>query len=875
MPVKVLLGFFCLCVGVFGKEFGGGEFGASGAPIDSPVYRKYAPDRDIDILHLSLDVTPNFREKSVAGQMTMRFRPISRAVDQVRLDAVDLRVQELTSSEAIAHYENTGEELVITFKQPIAAGKEASVTVIYHAFPKEGLYFRTRDMGYEDEHLFSQGEDSEARHWYPCHDFPNEKFTSDVTCRVPQEMTVLSNGRLVSEEKLADGMKAVRWAQEKPHVSYLISLAAGRFAGIEDKYKDVPLAFYTPASQVKWAESAFRGTADMMGFFEKETGMPYPWAKYFQVAVNDFVAGGMENTSITTLTDGAIYPPEFENMRSSQGLVAHELAHQWFGDFVTCKDWSHIWLNEGFATYYALLYKENKDGRDDFLYGLWHNALAIVNKSAAEDSRPIVFKGYDKPIELFGYLAYPKGGWVLQMLRSQLGPELYRRCITTYLERHALGNVVTADLAAVVEELSGRSFDQFFDQWVYRPHHPELQASYSWDEKSKLAKVSISQVQPLTNEIGLFNFPLKLRFKGGFGTRDHDVVVKQKQEDFYTTLPEAPKIVRLDPDYAVLAKVTFELGRPLLVAQLKDESDVLGRIFALQQLSKSRDRDTVREIQQTLEHDKFYGVRIEAAKGLGTIRNDDALEALLAASKQEDARVRQQVVIQAGNFHQANALSFELKVIDGEKNPDILAAALKALGPFESADIRPRLLRFLNSSSYRNVLADAAISAIREQNDSGYIPELMKALEAHREEFTSHGFGVGIEALGYLARNEQNKSAVREMLLKEAANPRLRVRIAAFSALALLQDDAAIPVLERYASGSKYAQETGAAEKALNTLRSGRKPPEELQTLRSEVTELKRQAQELQKSVQELKKKGEVQAEPEVKKTEKGKGKRK
>jgi aminopeptidase N len=839
------------------------QFAAS-APVDSPVSRKYAPDRDIDILHVLLDVTPDFRERSIEAQMTMAFRPIARAVDEVRLHAVDLRVRDLTSSEPLEHYENTGEELVITFRKPIPVGKEASIVITYHAFPQKGLYFRTREMGYkpEDEHLFSQGEAIEARHWYPCHDFPNEKFTSEVICRVPADMIVLSNGRHVSEENLANGLKTVRWLQDKPHVSYLISLVAGHFKAAEDKYKDVPLALYAPVSESHLAESAFRGTKDMMAFFEKETGTPYPWAKYFQVAVNDFVAGGMENTSITTLTDNALFPPEVENIRNSEGLVAHELAHQWFGDLVTCKDWSHVWLNEGFATYYALLYKEHAQGRDEFLYGLLQSARSFIGKSASEDIHPIVFRNYESPDELFGYLAYPKGAWVLHMLRAQLGPELYRACIKTYLDRHKFGNVVTSDLMDVVEELSGRSFDQFFDQWVFNPHHPELQITYAWDDKSKLAKITIQQTQPLTNNVSLFNFPLKLRFKGAFGARDHDVVVKEKVEDFYTALPEAPRIVRIDPDYTLLAKINFEPSRPMALAQLSDESDIIGRILALQQLSKSRDSDTVREIAKSLQHDPFYGLRIEAAKTLSTIRTDEALAALIASEKHEDSRVRQQVVMQIANFYQPDALAEERRVIDSEKNPDILVHAIRSLGTYSGPEIRLTLLRFLNSHSFRNELADAAINAMRAQNDPGYIPEILRILDTQRNDFTSAGYGQALEALGYLARNEQNKTPIREVLLKETASQKKRIQTASFNALALLQDETAIPYLEKFASGPKTLPQTTAAEKALTTLRAGRKPLDEFQAIRSELLELKKENKELQKSVDDLKKRQAVENEP-------------
>jgi aminopeptidase N len=210
--------------------------------------------------------------------------------------------------------------------------------------------------------------------------------------------------------------------------------------------------------------------------------------------LNDFVWGGMENTSATMLTDRELFTPATENIVDSDSLISHEMAHQWFGDLVTCQDWSDIWLNEGFATYYALLYDGHKNGHDSMLYGLYQNARQITGMP--DDTTAIVKRTYGTPEDVFGrynYLSYPKGGWVLHMLRSELGEDLYRRCIKTYLERHQYGNVVTEDLRKVIEELSGHSYEQFFDQWLYHAHNPELEASYSWDEKTKLAKITCAR----------------------------------------------------------------------------------------------------------------------------------------------------------------------------------------------------------------------------------------------------------------------------------------------------------------------------------------------------------------------------------------------
>ncbi|SVE55942.1 uncharacterized protein METZ01_LOCUS508796, partial [marine metagenome] len=231
---------------------------------------------------------------------------------------------------------------------------------------------------------------------------------------------------------------------------------------------------------------------------------------------------------------------ETENIRSSQGLVAHELAHQWFGDLVTCKDWSHIWLNEGFATYYTHLFAGHKDGRDEMLYGLHRDLNRIAGRS--NDTTPMVNRKYEKPSDMFrkyGYMSYSKGSWVLHMLRSQLGPDLFRKAIKTYLERHRHGNVVTENLRAAIEEVSGNSFDRFFDQYVFHAHHPEFKIDYSWDQKAKLAKVSVKQEQKVDDNVMLFQLSLPVSFRVGEQSITRTMPISKVSEDFYFALPAA------------------------------------------------------------------------------------------------------------------------------------------------------------------------------------------------------------------------------------------------------------------------------------------------------------------------------------------------
>jgi aminopeptidase N len=842
------------------------------APIDSPDYRKYAPDKEVEVLHLALDVTPDFKQRTVQGKATIQFKPIVKPVREISLDAVDLSVEDVTSTERVQGFQVTEDKIIVTFVDSIPPAKEASITIAYHAEPTEGLYFRTPEMGYKegDTHLFTQGEEIEARHWYPCFDSPNEKFTSEITCRIPEGMTSISNGRLLSEEKdAATGLAVFHWSQEKPHANYLISLCAGYFKKVEDKFRDIPIAFYTPASEINEAGTSFRGTKDMLAFFEQEIGAPYPWPKYYQVCVNDFVEGGMENTSCTTLTDNTLFTDATENIRNSEGLVAHEMAHQWFGDLVTCKDWSQIWLNESFATYYESLYNAHKNGRDNMLYELYGRARQITG--ITNDENAIVRRNYDNSHEMFNYLAYPKGGWVLHMLRAQLGDDLYRRCIKTYLQRHQFGNVVTDDLRSVIEELSGRSFDQFFDQWLYHGRQPQLDVTYSWDENTKLAKVTIRQTQKIDENVVLFDFPLTIRFKGKSGSTDKQIIVKEKEEDFYFPLEGAPEIVRLDPDYTLLAKTIFHLPNPMLYAQLEDKSDSIGRLQAIEQLADKKDKEAVAKLKKTLNDDPFYGVRIEAARALRSIHIDEALEALLASTKQSDARVRNEVIATIAGFYDDTAYKSALATLQSEKNPDIIANAIRGLGGYAKPEVHETLIKFLNSDSYRNELAAAAIGGMRSQDDPAYIPPLLDTLAQRKDAFTSRGFAQGLNTLAYLARNEEKKDTVRKFLIDHVNDKKKTVQRAAISALGTLGDPQAIAVLETFASASKETPERTAAERALTDLRAGRKPVDDLKNLRQEVLDLQKANRELRKEFDTLKKTTEARAGATT--TEKGKKK--
>ncbi|HVY72359.1 MAG TPA: HEAT repeat domain-containing protein, partial [Verrucomicrobiae bacterium] len=467
---------------------------------------------------------------------------------------------------------------------------------------------------------------------------------------------------------------------------------------------------------------------------------------------------------------------------------------------------------------------------------------------------PIVYRKYDSPDEQFSFRAYPKGAWVLHMLRGQLGEALYRKCIKAYIERHAYGNVVTDDLKNVIEEFSGRSFDQFFDQWVYHAHHPELEVNYSWDARTKLAKLTVKQVQKVSEDVAVFNFPLAIRFKSHGTVTDREIVVKEKAGDFYFNLAEAPEIVRLDPNYQLLAKISFQVPNGLLYAQLADQTDVIGRIFAVEQLAARRDHEAVDRLKQALNNDPFYGVRVEAAKALRSIHSDDTFAALQASATQRDARVRREVATGINSFYKDEAYAAARKMIEAGKNPELVADAIQALAGYSKPEVRDLLLKNLDSRSYKNRLANAAITGVRSQDDPACLTPLREALARREKELTASSFNNGLDTLAYLARNETSKDATREFLLRYVDHPRESTARAAIAALGTLGDPKALPVIEKFAASDKDNPLHTAAVNARTALRAARKPVDDFKNLRDEVLELQKKDRELRHELDDLKK---------------------
>jgi aminopeptidase N len=835
-----------------------------GIDLDGPGPR-YAPDRHFDVKHIRLDVTPNFERHTVHCVTSITLQPIANPQDQIRLDAIHLTIHRVWSDDVeVADFTVTSNAVTVQLKEPLAVDQQATIHFDHQAQPERGFYFRTPDMGYpeSDTHVWTQGEAHEARYWFPCFDYPNERSTTEVICHVPSDMTVLSNGRLVSETVSSEtGLKTSHWLQEKPHVNYLICLVAGYLEKLEDQHGDIPLAFFSQPTLAEHAANSFQDTAQIMAFFEEEIGVAYPWNKYYQVTIRDFVAGGMENTTLTTLTHNTIFSSDTENLRSTRRLDAHELAHQWFGNYVTCKDWSHLWLNEGFATYYAHLYEGHKFGDDALRYGLYQDARRSI-LTQASDKRPIVYRGYSNAREQFDYRVYPKGSWVLHMLRSQLGEDLFRRSVREYLERHALTSVVTEDLRKVLEELSGLPLDQFFDQWLYHARFPDLTVRYEWLPDRKLARVEVKQTHEVSSDVLLFSFPTKLRFVfDGLEPIETEIRIHRDSHEFFIPLPQQPTLVRFDPEYTLLARTEFPKPDAMLLVQSTQADDMIGRLLATEALGKRKTRDAIDRLGEMLREDSFFGVRIGAAEALRSIGNDAAFQQLRQSLEQTDARVRREVAKALADHYREETPTLLQEMLQSESNPLIRADLLQAMAKFPLPETRQLILSGLRTDSLHQDELTGSIQAIAAQNDPSLHRPLIRMLETRGSQLDTPRLRSALSAAGKLGRFASNKTALRELISDYLHDPRDQVKLAAIRGLGDLGDPMAESVLQSFQNQTANQSLSDAARSALNTL-SEQKPvtPAEVVELRRLVQELKESRDQFSTKLEQLESKTKAQA---------------
>ena len=603
--------------------------------------RHLPPDKEFHAEHVRIELKVDLENKQISGSCTTRIVPMREGVKTLHLDACEMTIASVTLDGAAAQFEHDGKVLTTSLRETLDFSSH-ELKVEYSAEPRQGVYFVSPDDKLTDKPLqaWTQGEPEFSRYWYPCYDHPNDKSTSETVITAREGNVVVSNGKLVSQGRAEGGWVTFHWKEDVPHSTYLNSFVVGKFGVIEEEVERVPLQYYFPESKRADARRLFGLTPDMLRVFESLTGVKYPFEKYSQATVHDFVIGGMENASATTLTD-----TRFPDSRSEEDyaarysrpdrnhieLVAHELAHMWFGDLVTAKHWSHLWLNEGFATYFQALYTESKYGKDEFRHDMLSKAEGYFEEDETMYRRAIVDDTYVYADDVFDGYAYEKASWMIHQLRYILGDDLFFKAIGEYLKKYARANADTHDFMRVMEETSGLSLEGFFEQAFNKAGHPEFEVSYAWDEATHTAEVTVRQAQQLDELTPIFSLPCELVFyvpgPGGASRLSKRVRLSSREEKYHFELPGKPTIVEFDPEEWLLKKVKFDKPLSMLRSQLRESRDASSRRRAADGLSRFKSDLGVAEALEEAARDEgnHYSVRSEAAKSLGKIGTKQAL----------------------------------------------------------------------------------------------------------------------------------------------------------------------------------------------------------------------------------------------------------
>lgn len=821
----------------------------------------YPPHRSADLLHQRIElVVPDMNTPRVIGSTTIRFTPIAGEVAMLKLHAADLFIKSAMSESRATSFDYApgDDTLSITFDPPVPGGTVAEVRIDYEVNdPAEGLIWSPQDplRGDATPSFHSQGEPESNRYWFPTFDFPSERLSSEIIVTVPAGFTAVSNGRLVSRELVnfaESGAEAERYhyQQAGEHVPYLISLCAGKWdvQDVAPKGRTIPMPVYVPLGEGDRIAATFGRTPAMMSLLARLYDEPYPWEKYAQVAVRNFAWGGMENTGATTLYDTVALDTTALLDGDEDELILHELAHQWFGNLITCRSWEHIWLNEGWATFSEALWAQYQDARaadlarsdfpptarlraDDAAYQVaiwnWYRDVIDNDQAAAPFQPAMVSKEYPHPDMVFGREAnpYPKGAAVLHMLRQRLGEETFWRGVHLYLDRHRNQSVETFQFRLCMEDVSGLSLQRFFDQWCYRPGVPRLRVSHSWDSATRTLTITAEQTQPIDGPNPAFAIDLPVWIDAGEG-RPREIVVTgdDRVSTATVTLPREPRTIVVDPGLSLLADLDIDDAPEQFIAMLRDGPTLASKMQAIRELETDPGTGGVPALAALVRDGRVHReLRVHAMEALGRMaappgENADpdepahvpdaaALSAIagLASENFSDARVRRAVVKAIGDGGRSADRDVQARLISSlsrrwsdDPSYAVRAECLRALGRLKAVDAIPLFDAGLRTDSQHDQIREAAIDAWKESKfPDGFSRVAAMTTPNHSRDARQ----AAIRAVGELAERDPERAF---NLLAALVNDRdMRTRRVAVETLLKLDDPRAVPTIDQWTDAAR------------------------------------------------------------------------
>jgi aminopeptidase N len=707
----------------------------------------YAPHPIVAFNHMRLEIDiPDMNTPRCSVVQHLTVRPVGDPVSTLTLDATLLEIASVSCAGHQTSFAHDGRTLTITFDPPLKKDRPVEIVTTYTVNdPPAGLTWTPESPAWPGRpaQIHSQGQARTNNYWFPCHDSPNVRLTTELVVTVPAGFLVSSNGRLVSQAP-ASGSSGKRttfhWLQDKPHVPYLVSLIVGKFDVVDVAPKGAKIAMpvYVPPGRGGDVAATYGRTGAMVSLFERLTGQAYPWDRYAQLVVWNFGAGGMENTAATTMFDTAIFSREaiLDGM-DLDGLISHELAHQWYGDLITCRTWEHIWLNEGFATYFTNLWFESRDGKDAYFAGVRGNFDSVIGSDRVDApvQRGMVSKDYREPWEMFRGAAnpYPKGSSILHMLRTKLGDEVFYRGLAAYTAAHRLNTVETNDFRRVMEGISGENLDRFFRQWCERPGVPELDIAIDWDARASELVVRVKQLQRIDGDNPAFAFDLPIWTeapasrtligrRAGVSARPIGVVSCDAREHTARfKLDEEPSVVAVDPEMAVLAKMTITQPPSRWIEQLGLGPTWAARAQAVRALALDS-TPAASAALATLARDvkAERRLRAEAAKALAARKDMDAVIRLSSASglpaEVQIALVEGATLLLGDTSVESNQRARLRDFIINRSGPEngarVRSEAVKALGSIKATDQMKLVLLASDTPSQNDMVRQAALEAL-------------------------------------------------------------------------------------------------------------------------------------------------------------------
>jgi aminopeptidase N len=650
------------------------------------IYRASATKIN-DLVHTKLDVRFDYTKSWMYGKARITLHPHFYATDSLNLDAKEMTINEVSMVKSGKHiplkYSYDSRNLRITLDKSYRGGENYTVYIDYIAKPEEirengsmsppaerGLYF-INPLGTDKNkptQIWTQGESESNSYWFPTIDKPNQKTTDEISMTVPDKYQTLSNGLLVSQKKNIDGTRTDTWKMDLPHAPYLIMMAIGEFSIVKDKYKGKEVNYYVEKDYAPVARKIFGLTPEMMGYFSKITGVEYPWAKYSQIVVRDYnVFGAMENTTATLHgnTYAQLDARQLVDGNSWEYGIAHELFHQWFGDYVTTESWSNTTINESFADYSEMLWFEHKYGKetsDEHNFNAMQTYLRGNN-----ENKDLVRFYYEGREEMFDAVSYQKGGRILNMLRNQVGDSAFFKSISLFLKTKKFQAAEAQDLRLAFEEVTGQDLNWFWNQWYYGSGHPKLDISYDYDTENKTAKVFISQTQPDK----VFRFPIAVDIYQGAEKKRYQVWIDQKADTLSFPASSKPDLINVDGDKILLCEKTDHKTLDNYIFQYQHAGLYVDKREAIEYASKQTNSKAL-ELMNTALKDNFQGIRRFAIRKLN-ISNDSVKNA-----------VEGQLADLAGN----------------DPKSLVRAQAIEILGKYKKEVYKDLFLKSLNDSSY-------------------------------------------------------------------------------------------------------------------------------------------------------------------------------